>query len=376
MEPIKLYPKYEEAAFVERDNRFVMTLRKKNNDIIKAYIANPGRLEEFLTPDHPFYMTPGNNGKYYYHVVSTFYQGAYILLDTIKINRVIEELLRRNRIPEFTDYTSFRREYTVERSKFDFLLEQEGKPPALLEIKSCSLCHNGVAMFPDAPTTRGKRHLEDLDKLATKGYDTFNLYLINHPGARVFSPNGHTDPDYCRSFVEASKVRSLAYTITMQDPVTVDPNHLEAVPIDKEKAREMSADRGSYLLVFSNDKEFSEAIGSLGKREFKKGYYVYVGSAMQGLESRISRHLRKTKKKHWHLDYLSPTLLKKEKAYRIRRAERIEEAMARALLEISDGYVPGFGASDTNAPSHLFYFTSRPHRRREFLDILLGFQLF
>ncbi|MCP4157280.1 MAG: DNA/RNA nuclease SfsA, partial [bacterium] len=197
MKRLTLYPEFEETFFVERDNRFVMTLKKKDGQLIKAYIANPGRMEEFLVKEHPFFVTSGNSGKYNYHAISTLYEGSYILLNTIKINFLVETMLRQKLIPEFSEIETIRREKTVHHSKFDFLLERTGTPPTLLEIKSCSLCHKGTAMFPDAPTKRGKRHLEDLNYLAEQNYDCYNLYLTTHSNADVFMPNGHTDPDYC-----------------------------------------------------------------------------------------------------------------------------------------------------------------------------------
>lgn len=371
MNTIELYPKWEPAGFVERLNRFVMQLKKEDGQVITAYVANPGRMEEFLTPGHPFFITPGNEGKYYYRVVSTSYRDSYVLLDTIKINAVVEKMLKNGSIAEFRDYSSIRREYAVNRSKFDFLLEAQNKKPVLLEIKSCSLCHNGVAMFPDAPTKRGKRHLEDLELLTAQGYDCYTLYLVNHKHAHVFMPNGHTDPEYCQTFNRSKNIRFLAYSINLTDPVTLDLSFLKEVPIDHETTAAMCKDRGSYLLVFYNDTRFVKSIGALGEREFKKGYYVYVGSAMQGLEKRIKRHLRKTKNVRWHLDHISPALMKADKAYPIRRGDKIEEGMAQRLMEICDDFVPGFGSSDSCVDSHFFYFSDRPYRRREFLDILL-----
>ncbi len=377
MEPIKLYTGFEEAFFVERENRFVIQLKKKNKQLIKAYIANPGRMEEFLVPGHPFFITSGNEGKYFYRAVSTIYQDSYVLLDTIKINYLVELMLKNNRIKAFRNLTSIRREVTVNRSKFDFLVEKEGenKKPLLLEIKSCSLCHNGVAMFPDAPTERGKRHLEDLDFLATRDYETYTLYWINHKKAKVFMPNGHTDRDYCETFCRTRHVNFMAYCVNMTDPVTLDLSFFKNVPIDFEASRFLCEEKGSYLLIFYNDQPFKKNIGSLGERAFKKGYYVYVGSAMQALDKRIKRHLRKSKKVRWHLDYISPGYMKMEKVYPIRRQDRIEESLARCLLEICDDYVMDFGASDSGLPSHFFYFSGRPYRRRDFLDLLLDFRM-
>ncbi|MGD2085428.1 MAG: DNA/RNA nuclease SfsA [Candidatus Aminicenantes bacterium] len=377
MEPFKLYPGFEEAFFVERENRFVMQLKKKNKQLIKAYVANPGRMEEFLVAGHPFFITNGNEGKYYHRIVSTFYQDSYVLLDTIKINSLVELLLKNNRIKAFSNPISIRREVTVNRSKFDFLVKREGenRKPTLLEIKSCSLCHNGVAMFPDAPTKRGKRHLEDLDFLAAGDYEAYTLYWINHKKAKVFMPNGHTDKDYCETFCSTRNVNFLAYCVNMTDPVTLDLSFLKNVPIDFEASRFLCAEKGSYLLIFHNNQPFTKIIGSLGEREFRQGYYVYVGSAMQALDKRIKRHLRKSKTRRWHLDHISPGTMKIEKVYPIRRQDRIEEALARGVLEICDDYVKGFGASDSGLPSHFFYFSGRPFRRRDFLDLLLNFRM-
>ena len=377
METIKLYPAFEKAFFIGRENRFVMRLQKTDGQVINAYIANPGRMEEFRVQGHPFFLTPGNDGKYFYRVVSTDYQDSYVLLDTIKTNYLVEVMLKRNLIDIFRDAASIRREVTVKRSRFDFLVEQEGKKPALLEVKSCSLCHRGVAMFPDAPTNRGRRHLEDLEILARDGYyRCYTLYLINHKHARVFMPNRHTDMAYAEQFNRSENIRFLAYSIEMTDPVTLKlpAAGLKEIPIDFKTSRLNTLDKGSYLLVLFNANPFKKKIGALGEREFKKGYYVYVGSAMRGLEKRINRHLRKNKKTRWHLDYISPTCMKVEKIYPVRRPDRIEEAMARGLRGICRELVPGFGASDSGEPSHLFYFDTPPTGQRPFIDLLLDFR--
>lgn len=226
-------------------------------------------------------------------------------------------------------------------------------------------------MFPDAPTERGRRHLQDLEILAQDKYDCYNLYLLNHKDTKVYMPNWHTDMAYAKEFLASEHVNFLAYSIRMKDPVTLNTEVFNPVPIDFQRTEQHSGDKGAYLLVFRNDGEFTETIGALGERKFKKGYYVYVGSAMSGLSKRIKRHLSKQKKIRWHLDYISPRHMVPEKIYPINRRDKIEDQLARGMLKISDGYVAGFGASDTDAPSHLFYFTGRPHRRREFLDLLL-----
>jgi sugar fermentation stimulation protein A len=376
MSKLSLYPgqPWQPAHFVERLNRFVMRFEKEGR-IIEAHTANPGRMEEFRLPGHPFFLVPHRGGKYPFRVVSTVYQGAFVLLDTIKVNHIMEILLHRRLIPEFSDSRELKREVSLHRSKFDFMLKDKRNRPLVLEVKSCNLCHRGVAMFPDAPTSRGRRHLQDLAQLADEGIETCVFYLITNWNARVFMPNVHTDPDYCRTFVSLTKVKSLAYKIKLTDPVTVDLDSLRPVPIDMARTMENCRDRGSYLLVLENENDFSKKIGRLGERRFQKGFYVYVGSALNGLSARIRRHQKMRKKIHWHLDYIVPSSMKIRKIYPIRRRERLEVSLAQRLTAIAGGYIDGFGASDTANPSHLFYFPQNPVQKRTFLDALFDFQM-
>jgi Uri superfamily endonuclease len=116
-----------------------------------------------------------------------------------------------------------------------------------------------------------------------------------------------------------------------------------------------SAARGSYVLLMSLPEECNITVGRLGAIRFACGYYAYVGSALGGFSSRLSRHLRTGKKPHWHIDYL----LEKAALDAIitgESPERTECTIALALAGRFDS-VPGFGASDCRCGSHLFYGT-------------------
>ncbi|MHA1932998.1 MAG: GIY-YIG nuclease family protein [Promethearchaeota archaeon] len=121
---------------------------------------------------------------------------------------------------------------------------------------------------------------------------------------------------------------------------------------------------GCYILVTYIPDKLDICIGSLGKLQFNKGYYLYVGSAMgdfgsSTLINRVKRHVRpaKEKKTHWHIDYL---LNQKSniitRLYLIPSIERLECIIATDLKKISDDYIKNFGSSDCNCPSHLLYF--------------------
>ena len=113
--------------------------------------------------------------------------------------------------------------------------------------------------------------------------------------------------------------------------------------------------KGSYLLVIKNENNAIIQIGKLGEIEFKKGYYIYVGSALNGLEQRIKRHLRLNKKIHWHIDYL----LKKSKIIDVfyKENDTREECLIAKKLDEKLYSITGFGCSDCKCKSHLFYGT-------------------
>ena len=112
--------------------------------------------------------------------------------------------------------------------------------------------------------------------------------------------------------------------------------------------------KGTYVLRIKVKKDLLLNVGALGKRRFEKGVYLYVGSAMNSLEKRVKRHIKKEKKKRWHIDYLTTAEgVEIEGAY-VFREKRIEEKLSEALSGICKS-VDGFGASDMkNVKSNLY----------------------
>ena len=126
--------------------------------------------------------------------------------------------------------------------------------------------------------------------------------------------------------------------------------------------------KGTYILILELEEEKEIRIGALGELPFKKGFYIYVGSAMgekgsTTLENRVRRHLRTSdkKKKHWHIDYL----LADKKASIIRvlicpSLIKLECLLANEIKSNAESYIKNFGSSDCNCQSHLFYFKDLP----------------
>jgi sugar fermentation stimulation protein A len=135
-----------------------------------------------------------------------------------------------------------------------------------------------------------------------------------------------------------------------------------------------SHDRGSYIIILRLGRDWKLPIGGLGEVKFRKGYYLYAGSAMKDLSQRIARHRRLIKKKHWHIDHL------REHAYfvaaiPIRTSGDLECSIAGELGTIANWQVPDFGSSDCSCATHLFGMHDDPLHTRPFIDRLLHFRM-
>jgi Uri superfamily endonuclease len=126
--------------------------------------------------------------------------------------------------------------------------------------------------------------------------------------------------------------------------------------------------KGSYVLLIEVDKVKRIKIGRLGNKEFRPGFYAYVGSAMSGLEGRIKRHLSSIKKVFWHIDYLLKDAEVVE-VFQLESDKRIECEIAVRLSKRLPG-IRGFGCSDCRCPSHLFFSAGRQELEKYILDAM------
>jgi len=187
-------------------------------------------------------------------------------------------------------------------------------------------------------------------------------------------PEHHTDLAFCRTLVDVrDRVQVKAMAVTWEQDLTLKDGARElAIPWDLVERE--SHDRGSYLVVLRLPRDRHIVAGSMGDLKFRKGYYLYVGSAMKGLGQRLARHRRLTKKKHWHIDYLRQHT-EFISGIPIRATVDRECELASSLSKIADRRVPGFGSSDCSCPTHLLFFDDDPFRSRAFSDLLLYFRM-
>ena len=165
-----LYNTILKAKYTGRPNRFVVTL-DLNGESVLAHLPNPGRMWELLFTGVTMYIVPHDkpDAKTKYRVVGIERDGVVIMLDTNYSNDVAQHLIEKKLIPGWEEWRVVRREYTVKlhgtSSRFDLLLTNDKGDEFLLEVKSCTLFSKIGAMFPDAITERGRKHLLHLKEL-------------------------------------------------------------------------------------------------------------------------------------------------------------------------------------------------------------------
>ncbi|MBE0556593.1 MAG: DNA/RNA nuclease SfsA, partial [Proteobacteria bacterium] len=287
-----LFPDIIKGTFIRRPNRFVIHCAVEGG-VIDAYLPNPGRLWELLLPERTVYLVrkpPGGSGSLTHMAVAVEREGVPLLLHTHLNNAVAAALIGAKRIPGLEDATVVRAEVREGHSRFDFLLERGGRP-FYLEVKSCTLVGRSIAMFPDAVTLRGKRHLEELAALSRRGTACGVLFLVHWPQARFFLPDYHTDLAFAQTFAEVRKDLLIKAVSLSWRPDLRLATEVRDVTIPWGTIEREARDAGSYIILLHIPRGVTATVGSLGEVVFSAGYYLYVGTARRALTKRLERHL-------------------------------------------------------------------------------------
>jgi len=360
-----------EGRFLRRPNRFVVYVEIDGKEC-GASLPNPGKMQELLFPGVTMLLMPMDTDRvtYPFRVEGIITdQNDVIMLNTVKTNDCAAWLVEHNLIPSLNGWRLVRREITVGSSRFDLLLEKEGKE-LYCEVKSCTLFGGNMAMFPDAVTDRGRRHVEELGELARSGVATAVLFMIHSHRVHGFCPDYHTDPAFSATLYENRfDVQIIPLSLGWDRTLTLTGG-IREIPLRWDLYEKHGVlDSGIYLFLMELDEDRTIQIGALGEIDFSKGFYCYVGSAKIGLSKRIDRHKRQRKAMHWHIDYLR-TATRVVGSWPVRSALVAECELAQMVGSIAECSVGQFGSSDCRCESHLFYFSSNPTRTRPFQDIL------
>ena len=194
-------------------NRFLARVRL-DHESVPVHLANSGRLRELLTEGRRVYVRPvvSATRKTGYDLVLVDYCGVLVSVDARLPNLLVEEAVREGRIPPLRGYEGIRREIRWGDVRLDLALSGEGQR-CLVEAKSVTLVREGLALFPDAPTSRGQRHIEALRRAIAQGERAAIVFVVQRADAKAFAPNDEADPPFGRALRKAARdgVEALAY---------------------------------------------------------------------------------------------------------------------------------------------------------------------
>ncbi len=199
--PIILYENTVPGIFVRRVNRFVTEVLIDGN-IEQVHVKNTGRLKELLVPKANVTLQKASdpNRKTAYDLISVYKPGLkWVNIDSLAPNELMKQQLMS------LDYDVVKPEYTYGDSRFDFFMERKGEK-YLTEVKGCTLAADlkrGIGLFPDAPTLRGVKHLEELAVAAREGYHCQIAFVIQMNGIHIVLPNDDTQPEFGQAMVRA-----------------------------------------------------------------------------------------------------------------------------------------------------------------------------
>ena len=206
------------AIFRNRANRFIVEAELEG-EIVRAHLPNTGRCKELLIDGATVYLKPSDNPnrktKYSLYLVEN--NGVLVAMFSQQANKIVFDAIKNNKIKELSGYSILESEKTIGNSRIDIYLANEDSSnegasdsdsmriidETYVEVKSVTLIKDGVAQFPDAPTERGRKHLEELISLKKEGIRAVVFFLIEHPNGNSFRPNWDNDPKFSQILKKA-----------------------------------------------------------------------------------------------------------------------------------------------------------------------------
>ncbi len=219
-------PPLVKGRILKRYKRFLADVELEDGSAVTAHCPNTGSMKTCWEPGAAVEVSHSDNPrrKLAWTLERVDMGEGWIGVHTGRTNAVVSEAVQRGRIPGLSGYSELRREVTLEwpgipRSRLDLQLLGGNRPDVYVEVKNVTLLEGDRLMFPDAVTTRGRRHLDILVEACRRGFRGVIVYALNRPEGRCFSPAEGIDPDYAKRLREVAGqgVEPLAVRIVHTD---------------------------------------------------------------------------------------------------------------------------------------------------------------
>ncbi|WP_139902223.1 DNA/RNA nuclease SfsA [Clostridium thermarum] len=225
--------KVVKAKFIRRPNRFKAYVYLNDEEIV-VHVPNTGRCREILTVGTTVLLREENNPlrKTPYDLIAGYKGDVLISIDSQVPNKVVEEALKLKKVDNFKDFDLVEREKTFGNSRFDFkLTDTHQNREYYLEVKGVTLERDGMAMFPDAPTERGAKHLRELVEVIKAGKGAGVLFVIQIEGIKQFRPNDEMDKHFgdALRYAHQNGVDVYAYNCTVTENSITLKNEVQVI---------------------------------------------------------------------------------------------------------------------------------------------------
>lgn len=214
------------GRLIKRYKRFLADVKLDNGDVVTAHCTNSGSMKSCLEDDAEVYLSPVNDPKrktkFTWEMIKI--NNSWVGINTGNPNKLAFEAVVNNEIEKLKGYTEVKREVKFDDSRFDVMAKNE-KETCFIEVKNVTLKEGDYALFPDAVTTRGKKHLETLIKVKEEGMRAVMLYIIQRMDVKTFAPAFTIDPEYSKTLQKA--VKNGVEVIPLQAKVT--PEKIEII---------------------------------------------------------------------------------------------------------------------------------------------------
>lgn len=199
--------KYENiirGKFIERPNRFIAHVEVNGKTEI-CHVKNTGRCKELLIPGVTVFLQENDNPKRKtkFSLIGVIKGERIVNIDSQVPNKAVHEWILKGNL--FKEVTLVKPEKTYNKSRFDFYVETKEKK-IFMEVKGVTLEDNNVVRFPDAPTERGVKHINELCDCMKEGYEAYIIFVIQMKGASYFEPNDETHKEFGDALRRAKKL--------------------------------------------------------------------------------------------------------------------------------------------------------------------------
>ena len=234
-----MMPLLQKVIFLKRYKRFLVDIEQEGN-ITTVHCPNSGSMKGLTNPGSNAWISTALNPmrklKHTLEIIES--ERSLVGVNTHRTNKIVLEALQAKKIDHLDDYDHIQAEVPYgTNSRIDFLLKKSGSKDTYIEVKNVTLKNGNHALFPDAPTLRGTKHLLELIKIKAEGHRAIMLYVVQRQDCQKFSIAKDIDPLYCKTLKKAIEggVEILAYqcrvtpaNICLDKPILIDLEFTEA----------------------------------------------------------------------------------------------------------------------------------------------------